>query len=130
MRNVKLLLVEDDLDLLTDLVIFLSSNYLVFTAGDSREAANIFEKTQPDCCVIDINLPHFLNEHNEYEGLVLAQEMYARGINKPAIIFISQMPFPKGTSTVPDYKFFRKPLKVSDLLDTIAASTPDSLYRV
>jgi len=130
LRNIKLLLVEDDLDLLTDLVIFLSSDYLVFTAGNSREALHLFEKNQPDCCVIDVNLPHYLNEYNEHEGLVLAKELFERRTNKPAIIFISQTPFPKGTATVPDYKFFRKPFKVSDLLDTIAASTPDSLYHI
>ena len=119
MRKASVLVVEDDLDFMNDLVIFLSSEYVVFKAEDSRVALRLFEKEHPDCCVIDINLPHFLNKQNDCEGLSLARELYTRTSKRTEFIFISRDPFPEGTDTVPDYKFIQKPLMIGNLLNTI-----------
>jgi DNA-binding response OmpR family regulator len=69
---VKLLLVDDDLDLLGVTAFALQqAGFLVVKASDGVEALDVFEREQPDLAVLDINLPRM-------NGFELAQKLRQR----------------------------------------------------
>ena len=54
----KILVVDDDLDLLRGLEIRLkASGYTVFTAADAKSAVSAAKKEEPDIIILDIGLP-------------------------------------------------------------------------
>lgn len=56
----KILLVDDDLDLLEQNKILIESKgYEVITANSSKEGWEIFRKTKPDACVIDLIMEEY-----------------------------------------------------------------------
>ncbi|TFG97710.1 MAG: response regulator [Calditrichales bacterium] len=115
----KILIIEDDIDFLADIVMFLTRLFRVYTAGNSYEARKVYQKVHPDCCVIDINLPHQLSEEDAMEGLVLAGDLEKQSKVKPNIIFISRDPLPVRNNITNKFPFIRKPFQVHQLLDTI-----------
>ena len=68
----KILLVDDDLDLLTVTSFALQqAGFLVVTAADGPAALEIFRREQPDVAVLDINMPRM-------NGFELAQKLRER----------------------------------------------------
>ena len=118
-KKAKILIIEDDLDFLADMVMFLTRRFLVYTAGNSSEARKIFHKVHPDCCVIDINLPHQLGEEDAVEGLALAGDFEENSEAKPNIIFISRDPLPAQKQITTKFPFIRKPFHIHQLTETI-----------
>lgn len=56
----KILLVDDDLDLLEQNKILIESKgYEVITANSSKEGWEVFRKTKPDACVIDLIMEEY-----------------------------------------------------------------------
>lgn len=53
----KLLVVEDETELLELYDIILSKKYIVFTTESGREAIEIFDRENPEILIIDIKLP-------------------------------------------------------------------------
>lgn len=82
----KILLVDDDLDLLEQNKILLESRgYEVLTAYNSKEGWEVFKKTKPDACVIDLIM-------EEYDsGFVLCHRIKKdeHGKNIPVFILTS-----------------------------------------
>lgn len=82
----KILLVDDDLDLLEQNKILLESRgYEVLTASNSKEGWEVFKKTKPDACVIDLIM-------EEYDsGFVLCHRIKKdeHGKNIPVFILTS-----------------------------------------
>lgn len=82
----KILLVDDDLDLLEQNKILIESKgYEVITASSSKEGWEIFKKAQPDACVIDLIM-------EEYDsGFVLCHRIKKdeHGKNIPVFILTS-----------------------------------------
>lgn len=82
----KILLVDDDLDLLEQNKILLESRgYEVLTAFNSKEGWEVFKKTKPDACVIDLIM-------EEYDsGFVLCHRIKKdeHGKNIPVFILTS-----------------------------------------
>jgi len=69
---VKVLLVDDDLDLLTVTGFALQqAGFLVVTAADGPAALEVFRREQPDVAVLDINMPRM-------NGFELAQKLRER----------------------------------------------------
>ena len=92
MQKTKILLVESDTDFLGEFQVDQAEDFLLFKATDSARAQSLFKKVQPDCCIIDLNLPHFLAEADCYEGLTLAT-LLNRLKKKPTnFILISRNP--------------------------------------
>jgi DNA-binding response OmpR family regulator len=55
---VKILVVDDDLDLLGLVAYALrQAGFLVVESSDGREALEVFEREEPDLCILDVNLP-------------------------------------------------------------------------
>jgi DNA-binding response OmpR family regulator len=77
---VKILVVDDDLDLLA-LVSFAlrQAGYLVVEAKDGRAALAAFEKERPDLVILDVNLPHV-------GGLDVLKRVRAEGATTPVIL--------------------------------------------
>ncbi|MFN3872399.1 MAG: PleD family two-component system response regulator [Ignavibacterium sp.] len=82
----KILLVDDDLDLLEQNKILLESrSYEVLTASNSKEGWEVFKKSKPDACVIDLIM-------EEYDsGFVLCHRIKKdeHGKNIPVFILTS-----------------------------------------
>ncbi len=82
----KILLVDDDIDLLEQNKILIESKgYEVITANNSKEGWEIFRKTNPDACVIDLIM-------EEYDsGFVLCHRIKKdeHGKNIPVFILTS-----------------------------------------
>lgn len=53
----KVLVVEDEVELLELYDLILSKDYIVFTTDSGREAIDIFDRENPDVIIIDIRLP-------------------------------------------------------------------------
>ena len=76
----KLLVVDDDLDLLNLIAYALrQAGYLVVEASDGRSALRVFEEEQPDLVILDYNLPHI-------SGLQVLKEIRAGGNRTPIML--------------------------------------------
>lgn len=53
----KVLVVEDEVELLELYDLILSKDYIVFTTDSGREAINIFDRENPEVIIVDIRLP-------------------------------------------------------------------------
>ena len=124
--HIKLLIVEDDRDFLNDLVIFLNTNFLVSSATNSLQGLNMYQITEPECCIIDINLPHYFHTYDEYEGLALAKKIKQSRKKEPSFIFISQKTLPISQIDLSNYTYIQKPFKVEELLEAISEYTKHS----
>lgn len=81
MANEKILLVDDDPDMLEVLELYLKKNeYTVFTASDGLGAIAVFEKQQPELIILDVMMPNL-------DGFELCQ--YIRRKSDVPIIFLS-----------------------------------------
>lgn len=53
----KVLVVEDEIELLQLYDLILSKDYIVLTTDSGREAINIFDRENPEVIIVDIRLP-------------------------------------------------------------------------
>lgn len=82
----KILLVDDDLDLLEQNKILIESKgYEVITANSGKEGFEVFKKSKPDVCVIDL----IMEEHDS--GFILCYKIKKddHGKNIPVFILTS-----------------------------------------
>ena len=82
LKNKKILLVDDEPQLLSMLEQILYSNgfFQIYTAGSCREALNIMEKQQISLCILDVNLP-------DGDGFFLLREI--RKFSQVPVIFLT-----------------------------------------
>jgi two-component system alkaline phosphatase synthesis response regulator PhoP len=83
MNKKRILLVDDDLDLLEQNKILIESqNYEVITANSAKEGWEVFKKTKPDACIIDLIM-------EEYDsGFVLCHRIKKDDLGKNIPVFI------------------------------------------
>ncbi len=82
----KILLVDDDLDLLEQNKLLIESKgYEVITASSGKEGFEVFKKTKPDACVVDL----IMEEHDS--GFILSYRIKndEHGKNIPVFILTS-----------------------------------------
>jgi len=82
----KILLVDDDLDLLEQNKLLIESKgYEVITANSGKEGFEVFKKTKPDACVVDL----IMEEHDS--GFILCYRIKndEHGKNIPVFILTS-----------------------------------------
>jgi Response regulator containing CheY-like receiver, AAA-type ATPase, and DNA-binding domains len=82
----KILLVDDDLDLLEQNKILIESKgYEVITASSGKEGWDVFKKTKPNACVVDL----IMEEHDS--GFILCYRIKKdeHGKNIPVFILTS-----------------------------------------
>ncbi len=57
MSDTKILIVEDEVELLEVYSEILGNDYVVFKAENGKDAIEIFDKENPDIAILDIKLP-------------------------------------------------------------------------
>ena len=115
-----MLLIDDDKELLLDLTLMIKDQEHCLQAQDSQQALRLFKKHPAEVCLIDIQLPPFLNEDQNLEGIYLAKEIMRESDHHTHIIFMSQYDFPKINNLPFPYHFLKKPFHVNQLLEIIA----------
>jgi two-component system response regulator MprA len=80
----RVLLVDDDADLLSGLSYLLSETYDVLTASNGAEALHVLEQEKVDVVVLDMLMPFV-------DGQSVLREVLARG-NPPAVVVVSARP--------------------------------------
>ena len=79
----KILLVDDDLDLLEQNKLLIESKgYEVITANSGKEGFEVFKKTKPDACVVDL----IMEEHDS--GFILCYRIKNDEHGKSIPVFI------------------------------------------
>jgi len=118
----KILLVDDDLDLLEQNKILIESKgYEVITANSSKEGWDVFRKTKPDAAVVDL----MMEEHDS--GFILCYKIKRDdyGKNIPVIILTSatyETGFKFGASTGEEREWIKadaivnKPVVIDDFV--------------
>ena len=74
-ERTKLLIVDDDEEIRTQMKWALGSEYKISTAGDRNEAAEVFRRERPTTVLLDLGLPPRPNDPEE--GLAALHEMIA-----------------------------------------------------
>jgi DNA-binding response OmpR family regulator len=83
LKNKKVLLVDDDLDLLEQhKLLFQSKGYEVVTADNSKEGFEIFKKEKPDAAVIDL----IMEQHDS--GFILCYKIKKDEHGKKLFLFL------------------------------------------
>ena len=65
----RILIVDDDDEFISDLKILLSSEFDVDGATGTKRAREMIEEYQPDCLLLDLNMPEHYGHDPESEGL-------------------------------------------------------------
>ena len=79
----KILLVDDDLDLLEQNKLLIESKgYEVITANSGKEGFEVFKKSKPDACVVDL----IMEEHDS--GFILCYRIKRDDYGKTIPVFI------------------------------------------
>ena len=113
----KILVVEDELDMLDTVASFLRSNgYEVFTAEDGEKAVKLFHAEKPDLVVLDIILP-------KMDGWKVCHEMKKDPqLSMIPVIMLSALIQEEGKSSSPLEKadlYLAKPFRLEKLMDAI-----------
>ena len=72
-----------------------------------------------DICLVDVQLPAFLNENENLEGIYLARELFNASSGRTHIIFMSRHEFPETGDLPFTYHFLKKPFHISELTDIL-----------
>ena len=67
----RLLIVDDDLDFVSDLSIMLSSEFEVISSNNTNDAHSKFITYKPDCILVDLQMPQYFGSNPDREGLSL-----------------------------------------------------------
>lgn len=125
MTKKRILLVDDDLDLLEQNKILIESqNYEVLTASSAKEGWEVFKKTKPDACIIDL----IMEEHDS--GFILCHRIKNDEYGKDIPVFILtsatyETGFKFGASTSEEKEwikadeFVNKPVIIEELVQKL-----------
>ncbi len=125
MNKKRILLVDDDLDLLEQNKILIESqNYEVITASSAKEGWEVFKKTKPDACIIDL----IMEEHDS--GFILCHRIKNDEYGKDIPVFILtsatyETGFKFGASTSEEKEwikadeFVNKPVIIEELVQKL-----------
>ena len=120
LKNLKVLLVEDEQNLSRLLKDAIGDNFFSFSvANDGLEGIEKFEKISPDIVITDINMPNL-------NGLDMAQRLKSINPNIPIIILSAFSEKEKLFSAIDIgvTKYFLKPYDPAELLDYIEEIAP------
>lgn len=123
----EILIVEDDGDFVEDLFTMWSPPLPVARASSGREAVEYLRTSAPTLVLLDLNLPHYLAEDDDGEGLGILSFIRSRsGAGIP--VFIITRENSEETRSQAEalgaQGFFPKPLQISDLEDAVSRFVP------
>jgi len=122
-RGGEVLIVEDDGDFVEDLFAMWRSPLPVARASSGREAVEYLRTRAPALVLLDLNLPHYLTDDDEAEGLgILSFIRSRRGAEIPVIVITRECEDETRSraEALGVQGYIYKPLRVSDLEDTIS----------
>lgn len=67
----RLLIVDDDLDFVSDLSIMLSSEFEIISSSNTNDAQSKYVTHRPDCILVDLQMPQYFGTNPDREGLSL-----------------------------------------------------------
>lgn len=135
LKNKKILLVDDDLDLLEQhKLLFESKGYLVVTADNSKDGFDLFKKEKPDAAVIDL----IMEQHDS--GFILCYKIKKEehGKNIPVFMLTSATydtgyKFSSATDEEKEWikvdEIIHKPVMIDDLIEKIENYTELKQYK-
>jgi DNA-binding response OmpR family regulator len=135
LKNKKILLVDDDLDLLEQhKLLFESKGYLVLTADNSKDGFDLFKKEKPDAAVIDL----IMEQHDS--GFILCYKIKKEehGKNIPVFMLTSATydtgyKFSSATDEEKEWikvdEIIHKPVMIDDLIEKIENYTDLKQYK-
>ena len=111
----KLLIVDDDEAIRTQMKWALSEHYEIYFAQDRREALEAFEANSPTVTLLDLGLPPRPNECDE--GLAVLSDILATDNTAKVIIISGQSEKENGIEAIGQgaYDFLAKPVNVDEL---------------
>lgn len=119
LKNVSLLIVEDDSDTRDELVFMLRGDMReIHDASNGQEALEQFESAHPDIVLTDVNMP-------EINGVKLAQMIKERSPDT-SIIFMSahsEMEYINSAMEAGGLEYLLKPIEVDELISKIITIT-------
>ncbi|MFA4947373.1 MAG: response regulator, partial [Candidatus Krumholzibacteriia bacterium] len=119
----EILIVEDDGDFVEDLFTMWSPPLPVARASSGREAVEYLRTSAPTLVLLDLNLPHYLADDDDGEGLGILSFIKSRpGTEIPVIIITreSSNETRLQAEALGAQGFFPKPLQISDLEDAVS----------
>lgn len=119
----EILIVEDDSDFVDDLFTMWSSPLPVARASSGREAVEYLRTSAPALVLLDLNLPHYLADDDDGEGLGILSFIRSRpGVEIPVIIITRENSDETRSRAraLGAQGFFPKPLQISDLEDAVS----------
>jgi putative two-component system response regulator len=119
----EILIVEDDGDFVEDLFTMWSPPLPVVRASSGREAVEYLRTSAPALVLLDLNLPHYLADDDDGEGLGILSFIKSRpGTEIPVIIITreSSNETRLHAEALGAQGFFPKPLQISDLEDAVS----------
>jgi two-component system NtrC family response regulator len=113
--NPKLLIVDDDEEIRTQMKWALAKNYEILLAGDRSSAVDLFRSENPACVLLDLGLPP--NPGNPDEGLAALSELLALDRFAKIVIVTGQSEKKIAMSAVGAgaYDFLCKPVEMDEL---------------
>lgn len=118
----EILIVEDDGDFVEDLFAMWSPPLPVARASSGREAVEYLRTSAPALVLLDLNLPHYLADDDNAEGLGILSFIRSRsGAEIPVIIITreSSDEIRSRAEALGAQGFLPKPLQISDLEDAV-----------
>jgi len=111
----KLLIVDDDEVILTQMKWGLSNDYAVHLAGDGAQALALFKKEAPPLVALDLGLPPFPRQ--EIEGLRVLKEILDEAPKTKVIIISGNIERANAIKAITHgaYDFFSKPVDLEEL---------------
>ena len=118
MTNGEILIVEDDRDFVEDLFTMWSPPRPVARASSGKEAVEYLQTGVPALVLLDLNLPHYLADDDDGEGLGILSYIKTRVDARIPVIIVTRENSDEMRSRAVSLgagDFIPKPLDVSDL---------------
>ena len=129
MNKVKLLIVDDDTDISSQMKWGLINDYDVFVAGDRPMALEIFKKERPVVVTLDLGLPP--QAGGVEEGFLALAEMLEHDPLSKVIIITGQNEKEHALAGIAGgaYDFLNKPVQLDELQVIIRRALHDKSFR-
>lgn len=115
-KTKKILIIDDEEDLLNDLTFLLDGLYQLITASGSQEGLELLEKTSPDLVILDIHMPAYLAQSDEDEGIEFLKRIKTGKWSKIPVIVLTKFDLEEVREKCSNFRpeaYFKKPPVVS-----------------
>ena len=112
MKRLRVLLVDDEVDVVESLAMALEDEFDVMTAKDGAEALEVIVRDPPDAIVLDLMMPVMTGEE-------LIAELKRRGIETPVIVASASRNVEARCDELGVQHCLQKPYRLGKLLDQL-----------